>query len=373
MSAVPGIRRQPASVCGILLLLLVVPPRPGRAQPSGGPYGPIPQTYPLPDKAAHVYYVAPDGKAEAAGTTLAEPTTLEAAIERVVTGDAIVMRGGTYRTGGLRLNQGITLQPYARRAAGPQGDAGRDEVAGPAQQRVADVLDDAVPGPAAWAGGSATARACGRRSTGSTTTWSSSTARCCSRPAGKGELDEHSYYIDYEAGQVYIGMDPDEPAGRDHRLRQRPRAHERPLPRQGVGQEGPDHPRDHVHAVRLPRARHRGEEARDPRVRGADRRARGPGRSRDLRQGGRGHDARERDHLLLLARGRLLPRGRAHAPELPHQRHQHRGLLRHRLLRRAAGAEHLPAEQRRAAHRLLPGRGQDLQPVPPRHRAATTW
>ena len=31
---------------------------------------------------------------------------------RVVTGDAIVMRGGTYRTGGLQLNQGITIQPY---------------------------------------------------------------------------------------------------------------------------------------------------------------------------------------------------------------------------------------------------------------------
>ena len=75
---------------------------PARAQPSGGPYGPIPQTYQLPDKAAHVYYVAPDGKAEAPGTTLAEPTTLEAAIARVVTGDAIVLRGGTYRTGGLR-------------------------------------------------------------------------------------------------------------------------------------------------------------------------------------------------------------------------------------------------------------------------------
>ena len=32
--------------------------------------------------------------------------------------------------------------------------------------------------PGRWAGGSATARACARRSTGSTTTWSSSTARC---------------------------------------------------------------------------------------------------------------------------------------------------------------------------------------------------
>lgn len=81
------------------------------AQPSGGPYGPIPQRYAVP-KAPHVYYVAPDGKADAAGTALNEPTTIESAITRVVTGDAIVMRGGTYRTGGLQLNQGITIQPY---------------------------------------------------------------------------------------------------------------------------------------------------------------------------------------------------------------------------------------------------------------------
>ena len=55
----------------------------------------------------------PTARPMRAGTTLAEPTTLEAAIARVVTGDAIILRGGTYRTGGLRLNQGITMQPYA--------------------------------------------------------------------------------------------------------------------------------------------------------------------------------------------------------------------------------------------------------------------
>ena len=105
-------RARAAAVHGLVPLLILVA-RPGLAQPSGGPYGPIPRSYPVPS-AAHVYYVAPDGKAEAAGTTLAEPTTLEAAIEKVVTGDAIVMRGGTYRTGGLRLNQGITIHPYRR-------------------------------------------------------------------------------------------------------------------------------------------------------------------------------------------------------------------------------------------------------------------
>ena len=34
-----------------------------QAQPSGGPYGPIPQRYEVPKGAAHVYYVAPDGQA----------------------------------------------------------------------------------------------------------------------------------------------------------------------------------------------------------------------------------------------------------------------------------------------------------------------
>lgn len=81
------------------------------AQPSGGPYGPVPQRYAVP-KAPHVFYVAPDGRAEALGASVAEPTTIEAAVSRVVTGDAIVMRGGTYRTGGLQLNQGVTIQPY---------------------------------------------------------------------------------------------------------------------------------------------------------------------------------------------------------------------------------------------------------------------
>jgi len=95
----------------VLFGLLLAPPV-AIAHPSGGPYGPVQKTYELP-VAAHIYYVAPDGQAEADGLTVAAPTTLASAIDRVVTGDAIILRGGTYRTGGLELNQGITLQPYA--------------------------------------------------------------------------------------------------------------------------------------------------------------------------------------------------------------------------------------------------------------------
>ena len=75
------------------------------AQPSGGPYGPIQQTYDLPGVEGKIYYVAPNGQTGQSGESLSNPTTVEAAIERVKTGDAIVMRGGIYRTGNLVLNQ----------------------------------------------------------------------------------------------------------------------------------------------------------------------------------------------------------------------------------------------------------------------------
>lgn len=81
------------------------------AQPSGGPYGPLQLSYEVPAE-GRVIFVAPDGRAEAAGASVESPTTLETAIARVVTGDTIVLRGGTYRTGGLKLSQGVVLQPY---------------------------------------------------------------------------------------------------------------------------------------------------------------------------------------------------------------------------------------------------------------------
>lgn len=83
------------------------------AQSSGGPYGPVQQTYDLPKVTGKVYYVTPDGKPDQQDETLSKPTSIEATIERVKTGNAIVMRGSTYRSGNLILNQGITIQPYA--------------------------------------------------------------------------------------------------------------------------------------------------------------------------------------------------------------------------------------------------------------------
>jgi len=177
------------------------------AQPSGGPYGPQAQTYEVPKDAAHIYYVAPDGRPDATGATLEAPTTIESALARVVTGDAIIMRGGTYRTGGLVLNQSITLQPYRDEKPVLKGT----EIAG---NWVA--LRDGL-----WRTAWKTLFPCKPRDWWQRDREGSRTPLHrfnndmvfvdgeALRSAGwEGELDAHSYYIDYDAGQVYLRTDP---------------------------------------------------------------------------------------------------------------------------------------------------------------------
>ncbi|MDH5823628.1 right-handed parallel beta-helix repeat-containing protein [Luteimonas sp. RD2P54] len=201
----PGsFRSCPVALLCIVAALLAAPVA---AQPSGGPYGPVPQTYEVPAQGT-VYYVAPDGDADAAGTALARPTTIESAIARVVTGDAIVMRGGLYRAGGLQLNQGITIQPY------------RDEqpvLKGTRVAREWEALRDGV-----WRTKWETlfpARPLGwwrREREGMRTPlhrFNNDMVFVDGEPlqsAGwEGELDETSYYIDYDGGYVYLGVDPE--------------------------------------------------------------------------------------------------------------------------------------------------------------------
>ena len=192
--------------CYLFLFSLLVVTAPGYAQPSGGPYGPVDQRYEIP-KAAHIYYVSPDGKADSQGTTLEQPTTIEAAIERVVTGDAIIMRGGVYRTGGLVLNQGITLQPYADERPILKGtqvatkwEALRDHIWRTKWTQL-------FPAEPLW--------------------WWRREREGMKTPLHKfnndmvfvdgellksvgweGELDAHSFFIDYKGGYVYVGADP---------------------------------------------------------------------------------------------------------------------------------------------------------------------
>ena len=196
-------RIQLASLC--LAACLAVPFL--RAQPSGGPYGPLQQAYQVPADAAHVYYVAPDGKADAPGTAQTEPTTLESAIDRVVTGDAVILRGGIYRTGNLQLNQGVTFQPYADEHPVLKGtqvaakwEALRD---GFWRTKWATLFPQK---PADW---------WRREREGMKTPLHRFNndmvfvdGRALQSAGWEGELTANSYFIDYDTGYVYLRQDP---------------------------------------------------------------------------------------------------------------------------------------------------------------------
>jgi hypothetical protein len=176
------------------------------AQPSGGPYGPVDQRYEIP-QAEHVYYVAPDGAAGAPGAEPEQPTTLESAIERVVTGDAIILRGGTYRTGGLVLNQGITLQPYGDERPVLKGTGIATEWQALPNNIWKTSWNKLFPAsPLGW---------WRRDREGMRTPLHRFNndmvfvdGELLKSVGWEGELDPHSYYINYETGTVYIGVDP---------------------------------------------------------------------------------------------------------------------------------------------------------------------
>ena len=100
------------NVSTLVFLFLLISSLPANAQPSGGPYGPVHKTYELPKVPGKIYYVSTDGDSNAAGIEILKPTTLESAVKKGVTGDAIILRGGIYRTGTLVFNQGLIFQPY---------------------------------------------------------------------------------------------------------------------------------------------------------------------------------------------------------------------------------------------------------------------
>ena len=182
----------------------------GYAAPSGGPYGPVDKVYEVP-QAAHVYYVAPDGTAASPGTLLAKPTTIEAAMARVKTGDAIVMRGGVYRTGNLVLNQGVTIQPYRGEHPVLKGTlVAKDwQPAGKNVWRTSWThLFPAHPLPW-WNRKKEEAKTPLHRFNNDMVFVDGAMLQSA---GSVGELDAHTYYVDYENRQVYIGIDP---AGRE--------------------------------------------------------------------------------------------------------------------------------------------------------------
>jgi hypothetical protein len=189
-----------------LLISVVLVGAPVCAQPSGGPYGPVDQRYEVP-KAAHVYFVAPDGRSDASGASLEQPTTLDAAIARVVTGDAIVMRGGVYRTGSLTLNQGITIQPYAGERPVVKGTQVAEKWEPLRNNIWRTQWKPLFPGrtPFWWRLEREGMRTPVHRFNNDMVFLDGEMLKSAGWP---GELDAGSFYIDYDGGYVYIGANP---------------------------------------------------------------------------------------------------------------------------------------------------------------------
>lgn len=191
------------SICCVIACL-IFNPLPSIAQPSGGPYGPIWQNYDLPKVTGQIYYVATDGKADEPGTALEKPTTLIAAIERVKTDDAIILRGGIYRTGGLLLNQGITIQPYADEHPILKGTMVASQWEHPKDGLWKTSWSHLFPSkPADW-----------YRPRRSTPLYRFNNdmvfvdGKLLQTVGSQEDVDENSFFIDYDEGQVYIGTDP---------------------------------------------------------------------------------------------------------------------------------------------------------------------
>jgi parallel beta-helix repeat protein len=177
------------------------------AQPSGGPYGPVPQSYQIPKDAAHIYFVAADGKTDASGASLTEPTTLPSAIAKAVTGDALILRGGTYRVGGIQLNQGITVQPYVDEKPVLKGTLVADKWEAQSNGLWRTAWTTLFPmKPQDWWRRNREGR--------KTPLWlfNNDMVFIDGNPlkavGWDGAVDADSYLIDYEKGQIYIGTDP---------------------------------------------------------------------------------------------------------------------------------------------------------------------
>ncbi|MBN1819518.1 MAG: right-handed parallel beta-helix repeat-containing protein [Prolixibacteraceae bacterium] len=198
----------PGSVNLILVLLLVFGSNFLLAQPSGGPHGPIHKTYELPDVSGKIYYVAPDGNPDVSGEEISNPTTLKAVVKKCMTGDAIILRNGVYRTGELVFNQGLTFQPYKDEQPVLKGTFIADN-----WEKVGETLwktkwDYLFPAdPEDW----------WRREREEQFTplhrfnddMVFVDGRFLQSAANTGELNDNTFYIDYDKNEVYLAINPE--------------------------------------------------------------------------------------------------------------------------------------------------------------------
>jgi parallel beta-helix repeat protein len=172
-------------------------------------YGPLGQNYKLPEVSGTTYYVSPDGNASADGLNINEPTVIEQAIKRVETGDAIVMRGGIYRTGDLIFNQGITIQAYRDEKPVLNGTLVADSWAEAGDGIWVTDWEKLFPaGPESWWNRRRNEKYTPMHRFNNDVVFVD--GQFLNSAGSTDELDEDTYYVDYDANKIYIGTDPTE-------------------------------------------------------------------------------------------------------------------------------------------------------------------
>lgn len=170
-------------------------------------YGPVDKQYNLPDVKGSVYFVAPDGDPDSDGLSTDEPTTIEAAISQVVSGDAIVMRGGTYRTGNLTFNQGITIQPYQDEKPVLKGTRVADDWQQAGEDLWYTPWEHLFPaGPEDWWRREREEKYTPMHRFNNDGVFID--GDYLQSAGSKEEVDAGTYFVDYEANEIYIGTDP---------------------------------------------------------------------------------------------------------------------------------------------------------------------
>lgn len=171
-------------------------------------FGPRAQTYELPVVPGVTYYVSPDGNLSSDGLSPDSPTTIEAAIVKVVSGDAIIMRGGTYRTGNLIFNQGIVIQPYRDEKPVLKGT-----LVAQSWTKVSDTLwvtewEHLFPaGPESWWNRQRNERFTPLHRFNNDAVFID--GRFLQSAGSIEEVSKETFYVDYGKKKIYIGADPE--------------------------------------------------------------------------------------------------------------------------------------------------------------------
>jgi parallel beta-helix repeat protein len=178
-----------------------------QAQPSGGPYGPIHKSYELPKVQGKIYYVSPDGDANSPGTDISKPTAIDVAVKKGVTGDAIILRGGTYRTGTLVFNQGLIIQPYKNEQPLMKGTFVADKWEKAGGKLWKTHWDRLFPAdPEDWWNRDLEIKFTPLHRFNDDMVFVD--GRFLQSAGSTGELDDNTFYIDYKNKEVFLAIDP---------------------------------------------------------------------------------------------------------------------------------------------------------------------